>query len=182
MVGKDVNESLMESASMQAGVPVVCRKHGLEELGSLGSGVADAVVVLEGLQTVQNLQAFFSAVLKVLKPGGRCALASARLVTKRHLGADPDQACLIATSPCNVPRRLRAAQAPCASCRFIFIHSISADAKSGVQSLLGAEPLAMSKLEALKRARDFESVQWDVANEALDPHVVGLAVKKAAQR
>lgn len=40
----------------------------------------------------------------------------------------------------------------------------------------------MSKLEALKRARDFETVQWDVANEALDPHVVGLAVKKTAQR
>ena len=67
-------------------------------------------------------------------------------------------------------------------CRFIFVHSISADAKSGVQALLGAEPLPMSKLEALKRARDFESVQWDVANEALDPHVVGLAIKKTSQR
>lgn len=74
MVGKDVNESLMESASMQAGVPVVCRRHGLDELSTLGSAVADAVVVLGGLQTVQNLQAFFSAVLKVLKPGGRCVL------------------------------------------------------------------------------------------------------------
>lgn len=51
-----------------------------------------------------------------------------------------------------------------------------------MQSLLGAEPLEMSKLEALKRARDFETVQWDFANEALDPHVVGLAVKKTAQR
>jgi 2-polyprenyl-3-methyl-5-hydroxy-6-metoxy-1,4-benzoquinol methylase len=72
MVGKDVNESLMQSAAIQAGVPVICKKIGADELGKLGPAVADAVVFLGGMQHVQNLQAFTNSVIKVLKPSGRC--------------------------------------------------------------------------------------------------------------
>ena len=41
--------------------------------------------------------------------------------------------------------------------------------------------MAFEKLDALKGMRQFESVQWDVANEAVSPHAVGLAVKAQAE-
>jgi hypothetical protein len=75
MVGKNINESLLQSAAVQAGVPVVCKKVGPDQLGTVGQAVADAVVLLGGMQDLPNLQAFTSSVIRVLKPGGRCVYA-----------------------------------------------------------------------------------------------------------
>ena len=66
--------------------------------------------------------------------------------------------------------------------RFIFIQSVSYDGTSLFQRVAGAKPLELKALDALKQAREFESVQWDVANQALSPHVVGCAVRKEGQQ
>jgi hypothetical protein len=67
-------------------------------------------------------------------------------------------------------------------CRFVFVQSVSSNGRSLLQSLAGAQPLELGALDALKQAREFESVQWDVANEYVSPHVVGLAIRKHGQQ
>lgn len=43
----------------------------------------------------------------------------------------------------------------------------------------GGKALDFAQLEPLKRLSGFSSVAWDVANEAVDPHAVGMAIKQA---
>jgi hypothetical protein len=49
------------------------------------------------------------------------------------------------------------------------------------QQLVGsaARAIDMTSLAVLEKSPDFKSVQWDVANGSLDPHVVGVAFKKS---
>lgn len=67
-------------------------------------------------------------------------------------------------------------------CRFIFIQSVSDESLSSIQKALGSAPVPVSRLEALKRESRFQSVRWDFANEKIDPHAVGLAIKASSAR
>jgi SAM-dependent methyltransferase len=127
-----LKEGLLNTASIQAGVPVVHRAEGPRAIAKLPGASADAIFLLGGLEDVPDLDGFFSTVLRILKPGGR----------------------------------------------FIFIQAVRSGADSAFQKIAFAKTVDIDRLDPLKRAPGYESVQWDVANEALSPHVVGLAVKK----
>jgi hypothetical protein len=72
LVNKDLKEGLVNMASVQAAIPVVHRKEDIESVVKMGGAAADAIVMLGGMQGIADLDAFCSAVLRVLKPGGRC--------------------------------------------------------------------------------------------------------------
>ena len=69
----DIKTGLVDTASMQAGLPVVHRQEGAEALDKLPGSSADAIVMLGGLQSVAERTSYFANVSRVLKPGGRCA-------------------------------------------------------------------------------------------------------------
>lgn len=52
------------------------------------------------------------------------------------------------------------------------------ESASPVQSLIGSagQALDLNRLDPLKGNALFRDVQWDFANENIDPHIVGLAV------
>jgi hypothetical protein len=66
------------------------------------------------------------------------------------------------------------------ACRFIFVQPVMSGSASLTQTLAGTSGAALDfqKLEPLKRLSGFSSVAWDVANEAIDPHAVGMAIKQ----
>jgi hypothetical protein len=64
-------------------------------------------------------------------------------------------------------------------CRFIFVQSVSDGSPSAMQKVLGSASVPVSRLEAFKRERRFDSVRWDFANETVDPHAIGLAIKSS---
>lgn len=66
-----------------------------------------------------------------------------------------------------------------ALCRLIFIQAVKdGESASPVQSVVGTstQALDLNKLEPLKGNALFRDVQWDFANESIDPHIVGLAI------
>lgn len=70
---EDAKEGLLQEASVQAGVPVLCRKESINALGRMVKSSADAIVLLSTLQDVKDMSAFLKDCHAVLKPGGRYA-------------------------------------------------------------------------------------------------------------
>ena len=64
---------MVDTAAAQSGIPVVLRQEGLAAFERQPAHSADAVVCLDMLQHVADLQGFFQAAIRVLKPQGRCA-------------------------------------------------------------------------------------------------------------
>ena len=67
-----LKEGLLNTASIQAGVPVVHRSEGPSAIRKLPPASADAVVLLGCMQQLSDWQGSLTAIAKVLKPGGRC--------------------------------------------------------------------------------------------------------------
>lgn len=81
VMNADLKEGLLNTAAVQAGLPAVLRAEGITGVSKMAGAAADAIVVLGGMEQVQDLDGFFSTVLRVLKPGGRCGAASSSCVS-----------------------------------------------------------------------------------------------------
>jgi cyclopropane fatty-acyl-phospholipid synthase-like methyltransferase len=76
VVGEDLKEGLYKQAGIQAGVPVICRTEAPTGVQRMVAASADACVLLGALHTIADLPAFFRAVARLLKPGGRYDLST----------------------------------------------------------------------------------------------------------
>ena len=74
----DLKEGLLNTAAIQAALPAVYSPSDINGLAKMGGAAADAIVVLGGMEKVPDLDGFFSSVLRVLKPGGRCGATRCR--------------------------------------------------------------------------------------------------------
>lgn len=69
-----LRRGMVDTAAAQSGIPVVLRQDGLQDFERQPAESADAVVCLDVLQNISDLQGFFEVASRILKPQGRCAM------------------------------------------------------------------------------------------------------------